>query len=146
MNTCESSMLTLNFRVFTLWSRVLCSCFSFQLSPLLCWRSLPTTHRQQEARLGKNLLGLNTKALNHCLSFNIPSEEMMKYSTPLLRVPSRSRNPILLFNYMLTFLYNFDGQNFDGQTKLWYHWHTQIWANQKTFSSYFGIMLHVMSP
>ena len=35
---------------------------------------------------------------------------MMNYSIPLLRVPNRSRNPLLLFNYMLPcFPYNFDG-------------------------------------
>ena len=35
---------------------------------------------------------------------------MMNYSIPLLRVPNRFRNPLLLFNYMLTcFPYNFHG-------------------------------------
>ena len=35
---------------------------------------------------------------------------MINYSIPLLRVPNRSRNPLLLSNYMLTcFPYNFDG-------------------------------------
>ena len=39
----------------------------------------------------------------------------MNYSIPLLKVPNRSRNPLLLFNYMLTcFPYSFDGHEQHG--------------------------------
>ena len=45
---------------------------------------------------------------------------MINCSIPLLRIPNRSRNPLLLFNYMLTcFPYNFGGHEQHGHEGKW---------------------------
>ena len=54
---------------------------------------------------------LSSSASNVALNTASHSQmAMINYSIPLLKVPNRFRNPLLLFNHMLTcFPYNFDG-------------------------------------